>query len=296
MILAHKDVNAKAVSILSGISHVEHADLSSEDVLIERLKGKKVLVIRSKPKVTRRVFESCSGLRLVVRLGIGLDNIDTDAAKEFGVKVVNTPGATTESVAEHTLGLALSLLRNIPHAHISVCGKRWERKRFQGSELHGKTWGILGFGRIGRRLADLLRVFGTNILVYDPYVSDTGPFTRFSDLHAFLRASDIVSVHVPLTSETRSMISGPELDCFSGYLINTSRGGVVDESALYKALKSGSLAGAALDVFENEPLVDSPLFGLENIILTPHLGGSTKEGQDRAARHAADLISKELTP
>jgi len=296
MILVHKDVNAKAVSILSDISHIEHADLSSENELIKRLRGKRVLVVRSKPRVGRKVFESCSGLRLVVRLGVGLDNIDTDAAKEFGVKVVNTPGATTESVAEHTLGLALSLLRNIPHAHISVRGKRWERKRFQGSELHGKTWGILGFGRIGRRLADLLRVFGTDVLVYDPYVSGTGPFTRFSDLHAFLRASDIVSVHVPLTSETRGMLSKSELECFNGYLINTSRGGVVDESALYDALSSGSLAGAALDVFEAEPPVDSPLFGLENIIFTPHLGGSTKEGQDRAVRHAADLIAKELDP
>lgn len=294
MILAHKAVNKDAIAVLSGISHVEHADLSCEDVLIEKLNGKKVLVLRSKPKVTRRVFESCPDLKLIVRLGIGLDNIDLSAADEFGVKVANTPGATTQSVAEHTLALAFSLLRNIPHAHASIKQGKWEKKRFQGFELSGMVWGVLGFGRIGRRLAELLQAFSVKVLVYDPYVQDTGSFRKFTDLRDFFSSSDIVSIHVPLTPQTKGIVGKHELAGFSGYLINTSRGGVVDESALFHALKEGALSGAALDVFENEPPADSPLLSLDTLILTPHLGGSTKQGQIRAARHAAEIIKKEV--
>jgi len=295
MILAHKDVNADALKLLSSIAHVESAPLETEDELIRKLKGKRVLVVRSKPKVTRRVFASCPGLKLVVRLGVGLDNIDAAAAKEFGVKLANTPGATTESVAEHTIALALSLLRNIHHAHASMKRKAWERHKFQGFELSGRAWGIIGFGRIGKRVADILKAFGARVIVFDPYVPDPAPFQRFTGLHAFLSESDIVSIHVPLTPETKNLISKKELDCLKGgYIINTSRGGIINEADLFNALSSGVLAGAALDVFENEPPSDSPLLSLDNIILTPHLGGSTEEGQERAVIEAVERIREEL--
>ncbi|HIC95522.1 TPA: phosphoglycerate dehydrogenase [Candidatus Bipolaricaulota bacterium] len=258
------------------------------------------LIVRSATKVTREVIEAGENLKAIGRAGIGLDNIDTEAAKERGIKVLNTPGATTISVAELTLGHMLALARHIPQGTASLKAGKWEKKRLIGTELYGKTLGIIGLGRIGREVAKRASAFGMDLVAYDPYVREGDVRNlglKLLPLEDLLQHSDYITIHVPLTPETKHMLGKREFELMRPgvRLINCSRGGVVDEQALYEALVSGKVAGAALDVFEEEPPEDNPLLKLDNVIATPHLGASAEEGQLRAGIEVAEKMIAALS-
>ena len=245
------------------------------------------LVVRSRTKVDREVLDRGTGLKLVARPGTGLDNIDVEYAKSKGIAVVNSPESLVEAVAEHVILLLLALSRRLPAADASMKAHRWEKSSFMGRELKGKVLGIVGLGRIGKRIAEIARSMHMSILIYDvitiPEEVIASLQAKVVTLDELLGTSDYVTMHVPLTNETTHMISEKRLAEMKqgAYIVNTSRGGVVDESALVSALASGHLAGAALDVFETEPpagaILDAP-----NIILTPHIGGQTEDAQSDA--------------
>ena len=274
------------------------------NISYEELKGKvrnyDVLVVRSRTKVTREIIEAGEKLKVVGRAGAGIDNIDVEAAKEKGVKVLNTPEAPAIAVAELTIGLLLSLARQIPRADSSMKEGRWAKKEFKGWQLNGKTFGIIGLGHIGEKVARLAKAFGMKILI----TKRTPPSpeilreleAEFVPLDELLKRSDIVSLHVPLTSQTYHMIGEREIQLMKdgAFIINTSRGAVVDEKALFKALKSGKLGGAALDVYEVEPPEDYSLMKLPNVVCTPHIGAQTVEAQRAAATLLAQKIVDEL--
>jgi len=255
--------------------------------LLEKVADYDVVVVRSRTKVDSTVIERASKLKLVARPGTGLDNIDLLAANAKGVTVVNSPEALVEAVAEHVLGLMLSLARKIPAADASTLSGKWEKERFVGVELKGKTIGIAGLGRIGRRVGEVAKVLGMSVLGYDiieiskDVLSSIG--CTMVDLDTLFSSSDFVTLHVPLTPETRHLVDSRRLSLMrkGAFLINTSRGEVIDEPALAQALSSGAIAGAALDVFEKEP--PSPeLLSAPNLIATPHIGGQTAEAQRMA--------------
>ncbi len=243
------------------------------------------LIVRSRTKVTAKLLDAAKRLKVIGRAGVGLDNIDVEAAARRGIVVLNSPAGNVISAAEHTFALMLGLVRRIARADASVRRGEWDRSRFRGIELSGKTLGIVGAGRIGTEVAKRARAFGMRVVAYDPYLPPESAATAGIELVALdelLRSADIVSIHVPLTRETRHMIGPDQLALMkpSAYLVNVARGGVLDERALARALGEGKLAGAALDVFEQEPLPpDHPLIALENTLLVPHLGAATREAQ-----------------
>ncbi len=260
------------------------------------------LVVRGRTKLRRPLLEAGAKgrLRAICRAGVGLDNIDLEAAHELGVAVFNTPEASTEAVAELTVALILALARRLPYADKSMKEGRWAKRELMGWELAGKTLGILGFGRIGQRVAELCSAFRMRILAFrrtrppgiEAVLARTG--AKLVPFEELLRSSDILTIHVPLTPQTYHMIGERELNMMKdgAFLVNTARGGVIDERALLKALKEGRLAGAALDVFEEEPLsgVSLELAKLPNVIATPHIGGQTAEAQ----RAASELAARKL--
>jgi len=270
------------------------------NISYEELKGKvrdyNVLIVRSRTKVTRKIIEAGENLRVVGRAGAGIDNIDVEAAKEKGIIVLNTPEAPAIAVAELTMGLLLSLARQIPRADRSMKEGKWAKKEFKGWQLNGKTFGIVGLGHIGEKVARLAKAFGMKILI----TKRTPPSpeilkeleAEFVPLDELLRRSDIISLHVPLTPQTRHMIGEREIQLMKNgaFIINTSRGAVIDEKALFNALKSGKLGGAALDVYEIEPPRDYSLMRLPNIVCTPHIGAQTVEAQ----RAAATLLAQKI--
>jgi D-3-phosphoglycerate dehydrogenase len=267
----------------------------TEEELVKAIPEYDGLIVRSATKVTREVIAAGENLKAIGRAGIGLDNIDLEAARERGIKILNTPGATTISVAELTLGHMLALARHIPQATASLKAGRWEKKLFMGSELHGKTLGIIGLGKIGREVAKRASGMGMDLVAYDPYVReaevrDLG--LKLLPLEDLLPYSDYITIHVSLTPETRHLLSEREFALMKEgvRLINCARGGVVDEKALYNALVSGKVAGAALDVFEEEPPKENPLLKLDNVIATPHLGASAREGQVRSGMEIAEKL------
>jgi D-3-phosphoglycerate dehydrogenase / 2-oxoglutarate reductase len=254
------------------------------------------LIIRSATQVTDAVLEAAPNLKVVARAGIGLDNVDVEAATRRGVMVVNAPTSNIISAAEHTLALMLAQARNIPQAHIDLVHGRWERTRWEGVELAGKTIGLVGLGRVGSLVAARAAGFGMRVIAFDPYVSverakEMGVETM-PTLEALLVQSDLVSIHLPRTPETEGLLGVKELRMMKpgARLVNTARGGIVDEEALAKAIEDGHLAGVALDVFAEEPTTDSPLFGLPGVVVTPHLGASTREAQDKAGTTVAEMV------
>lgn len=300
-VLAHKDFNEAAIELARReFDDVEVDSLDTEERLIQKLKGKDVLLVRSKPQVTKKAIDSADSLKAICRPGVGLNNIDVEAAKAKGVKVINTPEATTISVAELTLCLAISMLRKVPAAHASVKAGKWERSRFEGNELHGKTFGIMGFGKIGKAVADRLKPFGLNLVVYDPFVERevAEPFgvTKVDDLYDFLGQCDLLSIHIALTPQTRGILGAREFAAMKrgSYFLNLARGELVDTQALHEALSSGHLAGAGLDVFEKEPPVGNPILQLDNVVMTPHQGANTFEGQSRAMAEGIRKIKEAL--
>jgi D-3-phosphoglycerate dehydrogenase len=256
------------------------------------------LIVRSRTKVTREVIESAKNLKVIGRQGVGLDNIDLQAANERGISVVNTPEALTESVAELTLGLMLSLARDIPRADKGMKEGVWLKGKLRQVELSGRTLGILGLGKIGARVAELCKGLGMPVIYWSrnrklDIEEKVGLlYVNFDDL---FRKADILSIHLALTPETEGMVGERELSLMkhSAFLINTARGAVVDEEALYKALKDGKLAGAGLDVFAQEPY-KGKLGELPNMVLTPHIGSDTREAQLRSGLSLAEKIMVEL--
>lgn len=254
------------------------------------------LIVRSSTKVTKDVIAAANKLKIIGRAGVGLDNVDVDAASKKGIIVVNTPGGNTISTAEHAFSMMLSLSRNIPQADVSVKRGEWERKKFMGVELYRKTLGIVGLGRIGTEVARRALSFGMKVIAFDPYLS----FERAKelgiesvDLATLFKQADYITVHTPLTDETKHIISDKAFDIMKKgvRLINCARGGIIDEAALARAIESGKVAGAALDVYEEEPPAkDSKLLKLDSVVLTPHLGASTEEAQVNVAIDIANTV------
>lgn len=265
----------------------------------EQIKGFDCIVVRSATKVTKEVIAGADNLKLVVRAGVGLDNVDLDAAKEKGVKVLNTPEAPTASVAEMVLALMFSLARRVAAADSSMKNEKWEKKKLSGTELWQKTLGVIGFGRIGyevarRAIALDMEVLAHDVIDIDQICDDVG--AERTDFETLLKRSDYVSLHVPLVPQTKGLIGERELDLMkeSAFLINTARGGVVDEGALLKALDQNKIAGAALDVFEKEPPVEWELVKHPKIVATPHLSSSTSEAQVRVGELTAQKVIGEF--
>ena len=272
-----------------------------EEQLLEIIPDCTALVVRSETKVNQRVLEAAKSLRIVGRAGVGVDNVDVEAATARGVIVMNTPDGNTISTAEHAFSLLVSVARTIPQAHASTAAGKWERKKFQGVELYGKTLAILGMGRIGSELARRAMAFGMRVLAYDPYLAASRARAMqvelIEELDDILPRADFISMHMPLTAETRHMLDARRLAlCKAGVrIVNCARGGLVDETALGAALDSGHVAGAALDVFEIEPLpADFPLRSNPRLVLTPHLGASTAEAQESVGIEIAQAIRAAL--
>lgn len=262
----------------------------------EQLASASGLIVRSATRVDAAMLDSASQLRVVGRAGVGVDNVDLQAASERGVAVVNAPAGNTIAAAELTMALLLAVARRVAEADRSIRDGKWDRTRLQGVELQGRTLGVIGAGRIGGAVAERCQAFGMKVVVYDPYL----PADRLADLglsvvpfDQLLEMSDVITLHVPLTEETRHLIGPAQLEAMrpGAFLINVSRGGVVDEEALAQALARGAIGGAGLDVFESEPLAgDSPLLLAPNLVLTPHLGASTAEAQIQVAVEVVDNI------
>jgi D-3-phosphoglycerate dehydrogenase / 2-oxoglutarate reductase len=262
---------------------------------LARLPDYEALVVRSQVQVDAEAFGAARRLVVVGRAGVGVDNIDLDAATRAGVTVVNAPTANTVAAAEHTLGLLYALARRIPAADASLRSGEWQRSRFLGQELRGKTLGIIGLGKIGMTVADRARAMEMDLLGNDPFVTEeaaTQHGIRLVPLDVILERADVLTIHVPLTHATRGMIGADQLARMkpTALLVNVARGGVVDEQALASALRDGRLAGAAVDVFESEPPSGSPLLDAPHTVLTPHLGASTEEAQTRVAVETAQQI------
>ncbi|MCM8766223.1 MAG: phosphoglycerate dehydrogenase [Candidatus Omnitrophica bacterium] len=270
-----------------------------EEVLKEIIKDYDALIVRSETKVTAGVIERANRLKVIGRAGVGLDNIDVEAATKKGVIVMNAPEGNTISTAEHTMSLMLALSRNIARADVSLKRGEWERKKFMGVELYGKVLGIVGLGRIGREVAKRAMSFGMRVIAYDPYLAGEKAESlgvELVDWEELLKKSDYISFHVPLTEETKHMVSEREFALMKKgvRIINCARGGIIDESALAKAIAEGIVEGAALDVFEQEPPQNSPLLKLDKVVITPHLGASTEEAQINVsvdiARQVKDVL------
>ncbi len=274
--------------------------VSNPKEYVQHLPVADALLVRSAVQVTRDVLRKAPKLRVVGRAGVGVDNVDLDAATEAGVLVMNTPGGNAISVAEHTLALMLAMARRIPQANASTRAGKWEKKKFMGTELRGKTLGVIGLGSIGREVVKRARAFEMRILAHDPYVTskiahDLG--IELADLNALYAASDYISLHVAATPETTGMFSRQAFAKMKNgvRIVNCARGELVDQAALCEALESGKIADAALDVFAAEPVPsDCPLFASDNVLATPHIGGSTEEAQEIVGVRIAEQVVEYL--
>jgi len=296
-ILAFAGILPSAVEKLEKLGEVTLDKMETDEKLCELIKDADVLVIRSKPHVTKKAIECAENLKVIGRAGVAITNIDQDAqdlCEEKGIKIIRTPHSTGVSVAELTFGLALSLLRNIPQGTTSLRNGEWDRKKLTGHELMGKTWGLVAFGNIAKEVSKRAHAFGCKLIAFDPFCDCKQCEQYFAGkaetLEELFEKSDIISIHAPLCDATQHMIDKKVLDHADGvYLINIARGPIVVLDDVYEALKSGKLAGVALDVYDKEPPEHHPIFDLPNVVLTPHLGASTTEGQDRSM---GDLISE----
>src|SRR5215813_4416165 len=254
------------------------------------------LIVRSETKVNAGVMDAAKKLRVIGRAGVGVDNIDVPAATARGIVVMNAPDGNTITTAEHTIALLVALARNVPQANTSVKASKWERKRFIGAELQGKTLGIVGLGRIGRAVATRARAFGMKIVAHDPFIgADQARELEIesTSLDEVFSRADFLTVHTPLTNETRGIVGREAFAKMKNgaRVINCARGGLIDEAALFAAIQAGKIAGAALDVFEQEPPpAEHPLLALEEVIVTPHLGASTTEAQEEVAFTVAEQM------
>jgi len=266
------------------------------DQIKEKISNFDIVVVRSRTKITKEMIDRASQCKVIARVGVGLDNIDVDAAKAKGIRVINAVEGAMNAVAELVLGLMLSLAREIPRADREIRNGNWLKKELMGSELSGKYLGIVGLGNIGKRLAKLARGLNMNIIgfdvmpIADDFARDVGLIK--ADIDTLLSSADYISFHVPLTETTHHLVNSKRISTMkkTAYIINTSRGEIIDEDALYNALKEGKIAGAALDVFEKEPAVGNKLATLPNVVCTPHIGAQTKEAQTLAANVIGEKI------
>ncbi len=297
-VLVSDPVASECVQAFAGADGfaVDYRPGQKPEVLLEIVSAYDGLIVRSETKVTAEVLERAARLRAVVRAGVGVDNIDVDAATRRGVLVMNCPEGNTVAAAEHTIAMMLALARNIPQACAGLKAGRWERTRFVGAEIEGKTLGILGLGKVGREVARRGAGLGMTVVGYDPFLSEEGARAVgfkaeiAASKEEVLRRADFLTLHVPLTDQTQGLIGAAELEAAKDgvRVLNIARGGVVDEAALADAIRRGKVAGAALDVFETEPPPAShPLLGLERVVVTPHLGASTREAQEAVGKASA---------
>jgi D-3-phosphoglycerate dehydrogenase len=300
-VLVKEKIGESGVNLLR-----EHFDVDlgidwPEQELPQRIAEYEGIVIRSATKMTAELIGRAERLQVIGRAGVGVDNVDVEAATRRGIVVANAPESNVVTAAEHTMALLLALARNIPQAHLSLTSGKWERSRFSGVELYEKTLGIVGFGRIGQLVAHRARGFGMRVIAFDPLVSaeryrELG-VEKASSADALYAQADFVTVHLPKTAETEGFLdAGAFAKMRNGVrVLNVARGGLVDEAALKDALDSGKVAGAALDVFPSEPITEHPLFGYTNVVMTPHLGASTAEATDRAGYQSAEQVVAALT-
>jgi D-3-phosphoglycerate dehydrogenase len=299
-VLVADKISEEGLAALRGKAQVDIKTGLGTDEIKAIIGDYDALMVRSQTTVTADIIEAGKKLQAIARAGVGIDNIDVDAATRCGIIVINAPTGNTVSTAEHTIAMILALARNIPQANASLRAGQWRRSEFMGAELRGKTLGIIGLGNVGSEVAKRAQGFEMRLLGIDPLVSTEYAKklqVELVDLKKMLRESDFISLHVPLNAKTRNMIGAKELAMVKPTvrIINCARGGLIDEAELVKAIEEKRVAGAAVDVFENEPITDSLLFGQDKIIVTPHLGASTAEAQVMAAKAVAEQIVDVLT-
>lgn len=295
-VLVADAINEKGIENLKEVAEVVVDTSITPEELLETIHEYDGIIVRSRTKITKDVIDKADNLKIIARAGVGVDNIDLDEATEKGIMVVNSPESTSITVAEHTMGLLLTLARKLSIADKSVKEGKWEKKKFMGTELRNKTLGVIGMGRIGSQVVNRCKAFEMDAIVYDPYLPEEVANQMgvvLTDLETVLKNADFITIHVPLTPETKHLISDHEFEIMkdTAFITNCARGGIIDEEALYDALSNNKIGGAALDVYEEEPPAqDSKLFELDNIVLTPHIAASTKEAQRDAAIIVADEI------
>jgi D-3-phosphoglycerate dehydrogenase len=295
IVLVSEELSPAGIALLSEDFEVRTCDGADRSALLPALAEVDALIVRSATTVDAEALAVAPRLKVVARAGVGLDNVDVPAATARGVMVVNAPQSNIVSAAEHAIALLLSVARRVPQAHASLIAGQWKRSQFTGVELTGKTLGLLGLGRIGALVAARLSAFGMTVQAYDPYVTAARAAqmgVTLASLETVLSTSDVISVHLPKTPETLGLVGKDELaTCKKGaILINAARGGLVDETALAEALHSGHLGGAGIDVYVKEPTTSSPLFDAPNVVVTPHLGASTEEAQEKAGLAVARSV------
>jgi D-3-phosphoglycerate dehydrogenase len=305
VVLIAEELSPATVDALGPDFEIRSVDGSDRPALLSAVAEADAILVRSATQVDAEVIAAAPVLKVVARAGVGLDNVDIKTATNAGVMVVNAPTSNIISAAELTVGHILSLARHIPAAHSALAQGQWKRSKYSGVELYEKTIGIIGLGRIGALITARLQSFGTNVIAYDPYVTSARAQqlgVQLVTLEELLAQSDFITIHMPKTPETTGMISDDQLALMkpTAFIVNVARGGLIDEDALYRALTTGTIAGAGLDVFVSEPPQESPLLALENVVVTPHLGASTDEAQEKAgvsvARSVRLALSGELVP
>jgi D-3-phosphoglycerate dehydrogenase / 2-oxoglutarate reductase len=300
VVLVAEELSPAALSVLESDFEVRHVDGADRELLLAAVPDVNAIIVRSATKVNAELFSLAKRLRVVARAGVGLDNVDVEAATKAGVMVVNAPTSNIVTAAEHAIALLLAVARNVPQGHLSLRAGEWKRSRYTGVELAGKTVGVLGLGRIGVLVAQRLAAFDMTIVAYDPYIQGTKAAqlgVRLMSLDELLAVSDFITVHLPKTPETVGLVGDRELHLVkpSVRIVNAARGGIIDEDALALAIKDGRVAGAGIDVFATEPCTDGPLFHHDNVVLTPHLGASTFEAQERAGTQVARSVRLALS-
>lgn len=305
VVLIAEELSPATIEALGPDFEVRHCDGADRSQLLPAIADVDAILIRSATKVDAEALAAAKNLKVVARAGVGLDNVDVAAATQQGVMVVNAPTSNIVSAAELAVALLLASARNVSPAHAALRQGEWKRSKYSGVELADKTVGVVGLGRIGLLVAQRLSAFGVNLVAYDPYVKPGRAAqlgVRMVDLDELLAESDFITVHLPKTKETLGLIGDDALHKVKPtvHIVNAARGGIVDEQALYDALVDGRVAGAGLDVYAKEPCTDSPLFGLDNVVATPHLGASTDEAQEKAgvavAKSVRQALAGELVP
>jgi D-3-phosphoglycerate dehydrogenase len=294
-------IDEKGINSLknAGLTVDYNPDISAQE-LISKVGDYDVVVVRSRTKITKEVIQNANKTKIIARVGVGLDNIDTEEAGKHGIEVINAAEASITAVSELVIGFMLSLSRSIPFANYETKKGNWIKKNLTGTELKGKYLGIIGLGKIGRNVARLARGLRMNLIGYDVVPIDKGFVQEVSlittDLKTLMESSDFITCHVPLTEQTKQLINKEMFSNMksSAYIINTSRGEVIEETALIEALRNNKIAGAALDVFEVEPPTNKELLGIPNLICSPHIGAQTREGQELGSTVIAEKIIQNL--
>ena len=299
-ILVSDSLSNEGLDILKENFTVDVSTGLSEDELVDKIKQYDALVIRSGTQVTQKIIEAADNLKVIGRAGVGVDNVDVDAATKKGIIVTNAPEGNMISAAEHTIAMMMAMSRNIPQANASLKAREWKRNKFTGIEVKSKTLGIIGLGRIGSEVAKRSLGLEMNLIGYDPFISEKRAAelgVKLATVNEIAKVADYITVHTPLIKETKNIIDEEQFALMkpSVKIINCARGGIINEEALSKALEDGKIGGAALDVFVEEPPFNSPLLQFDNVIVTPHLGASTQEAQVNVAIDIAKEIVSVLT-